>query len=777
MAKAPIHSCLLLLGIICVPLIGADKVAVVVNKNLKPLIQTHLDRYVADMTTDGYAPIVKEWDLAAADQNEAGELRTYLASVSGLTGAVFVGDLPIANYYNASDFNGAATFPYDLYFMDLSVTWLDANADGKIDGPTSGITPTIWVSRIKASNMGVFGGVSEADLVKRYLDKNHDYRTGVLRLPQRALQWSDTDWNYFTPSSLMGTTAYSATAATRVTDAPPSTFSTDRVDWTGRWQTAYETEFFMCHSSESIHQVSDNVSNSEVAAADIRRLFWNCWNCSSAKYTAGNYIAGVRLFTPKYGLIAIGSTKTGSMLSSSPFYTNLGNGQTHGKAFRTWFTSNYYNVSWHYGMTLLGDGTLRLGRYTQTPTPANTAPTISAIPAITVAEDTVSTAMSFTVGDSQTPADKLMVWAEFNRPVVPSMNVTCAGTGATRTLTVKSGKDLFGTVQLTVTVCDGELMTSTTCNVTVTAVNDVPTITNVVDKTHWNGVPNPTTAISLTDVDTALGSLTVTASSSDQSIVPNGGLVLTGTNGSRTLAITPQSNAAGTTTITLSVNDGTISANDTFVLTVIPALTPVIPQSATNGLNFAYYEKTGVTGVKTLDFSTQILSKSGTCGNFDLTLRNRDDDFLFRFTGYLKAPTDGVYSLSTTSDDGSVLRLGSTLVVDNDGIHNSQKRTGAIGLKAGFHPLTLDFFTTTGTESLGATWTVPGASEVAIPPSALWRSAVIQRVISLFGITSHVWDCVTPTDVIDLPQANGYSVFQLLNEQPALFLLKTGSVN
>ena len=480
-------------------------VAVVVNKDLKPLIQTSLDGYVADLTNEGYTVEVRSWDIAAADQNEARELRGYLNTVTGIVGSVFIGTVPIINYYNPSDFSGGATFPFDLYFMDLDVTWQDSNSDGVIDGPsTSGIHPEIWVSRIKCGGMTVFPGQSEAALVQRYLEKIHRFRRGELRLPDRALLWADTDWNTTTPTSYVCGMGYAHTNCLRITDLVPG-ISTDLVDWQGRWQHGYESEYFMCHSSESLHQPSANTYSADIAAADIRRLFWNCWNCSSARYNYADYIAGVRLFTPRYGLVAIGTTKTGSMLYGPLFYQELNAGKSHGDAFKAWFASYYTDVSWHRGMTLLGDGTLRLGRFTAPPNPTNVIPVISAVPPVAAQEDIASPPVAFSVGDGDLAADDLIVWGESNnRNVLPSANLTFGGSGSNRTLSVLSTANASGSATVTVYVCDGQAMATSTCLVSFAAVNDAPAVTvtdpNDDHDVFMEGRPIPMTATA-TDID------------------------------------------------------------------------------------------------------------------------------------------------------------------------------------------------------------------------------------------------------------------------------------
>lgn len=63
----------------------------------------------------------------------------------------------------------------------------------------------------------------------------------------------------------------------------------------------------------------------------------------------------------------------------------------------------------------------------------------------------------------------------------------------------------------------------------------------------------------IADTDTPIGSLIVTATSSNQTVVPNANLNLTGTSANRNLKITPA--AVGYSTITVTVSDGGSSAN------------------------------------------------------------------------------------------------------------------------------------------------------------------------------------------------------------------------
>ena len=66
------------------------------------------------------------------------------------------------------------------------------------------------------------------------------------------------------------------------------------------------------------------------------------------------------------------------------------------------------------------------------------------------------------------------------------------------------------------------------------------------------------------------------------------------------------------------------------------------------------------------------------------------------FNGYIDIPADGVYAFYTYSDDGSRLFIDDELVVDNDGLHSREERTGSIALRKGFHKFALRYFDSNG---------------------------------------------------------------------------------
>jgi alpha-L-fucosidase len=115
------------------------------------------------------------------------------------------------------------------------------------------------------------------------------------------------------------------------------------------------------------------------------------------------------------------------------------------------------------------------------------------------------------------------------------------------------------------------------------------------------------------------------------------------------------------------------------------------------GLFYRYYE--GVWD-SLPDFKTLKPVKEGTVPDFVFTPRNRDDNFCFEYTGYIRVPESGVYFFYTSSDDGSRLWIDDLQVVNNDGLHGMQEKQGDIPLEKGYHRITVGYFERTGSDNL-----------------------------------------------------------------------------
>ncbi|MCG3121677.1 MAG: hypothetical protein GIKADHBN_00045 [Phycisphaerales bacterium] len=92
------------------------------------------------------------------------------------------------------------------------------------------------------------------------------------------------------------------------------------------------------------------------------------------------------------------------------------------------------------------------------------------------------------------------------------------------------------------------------------------------------------------------------------------------------------------------------------------------------------------------------------------------------FDGFVHVPATDEYTFYTESDDGSRLRIGNTVVVNNNGLHGMIEKSGKIKLKKGTHIIRVEFFENGGGAGLIARIASSGIPKQAIPASMWLRS-------------------------------------------------------
>ena len=136
-----------------------------------------------------------------------------------------------------------------------------------------------------------------------------------------------------------------------------------------------------------------------------------------------------------------------------------------------------------------------------------------------------------------------------------------------------------------------------------------------------------------------------------------------------------------------------------------------------NGLDYSYYEINNLS--KLPDFNSYTAKTTGNLDNVTLSVRQRNDNFAFQFEGFIDIPAAGQYTFYTTSDDGSKLYIADQVVVNNDGLHGNQTRSGTRQFDAaGFYTIKIVFFERGEGESLTVEYQGPGISRQQIPNSA-----------------------------------------------------------
>jgi len=157
---------------------------------------------------------------------------------------------------------------------------------------------------------------------------------------------------------------------------------------------------------------------------------------------------------------------------------------------------------------------------------------------------------------------------------------------------------------------------------------------------------------------------------------------------------------------------GSVSTVTFTLLTPLPAQTV----DTSPGLNYRYYEAS-LSQVSDLTGASPVAT--GQVATFSIDAHKRDTNFGFAFDGYVDVPSEGLYSFSTTSDDGSALIIDGEKIVDNDGLHGDSTVSGDIALSAGKHSIQVYYFQGLGGYDLSVNWIGPGIPQQSIPASAL----------------------------------------------------------
>jgi len=215
------------------------------------------------------------------------------------------------------------------------------------------------------------------------------------------------------------------------------------------------------------------------------------------------------------------------------------------------------------------------------------APVLTLQSTYTVAEDS-STDLDIGVTDTAVPIFTVVTSAKSsNTNLVSNSSLVFSGSGTNRLLSITPGLHKSGTTTITVIATDSQpASTTNTFTLTVTFTNYPPVfLTYIGNLTRNENAHSTNLSFSISDIQTASSNLTVSATSTNTSLVPNTNLVFSGAGSNRTLTLTQATNQNGTTLIELVVTDafGSTSTNQ-FVLTVLPVNQPPAFTLSTNRL-------------------------------------------------------------------------------------------------------------------------------------------------------------------------------------------------
>jgi hypothetical protein len=198
--------------------------------------------------------------------------------------------------------------------------------------------------------------------------------------------------------------------------------------------------------------------------------------------------------------------------------------------------------------------------------PSLNPPFISNIPDQSLPRGGATPAVPFYVTDGETAHGALTLSAaSANTTLVPVNAINFVNTmgDSNRTVMVTPAAGEQGVSEITVTVTDGDMNTSTRKFLVIVGAPTVSTIANQI-------TPMDTTLanIPFTVGDLEGDTLTLSAGSTNETVVPVGNITFGGSGANRTVSITPAAGVMGLTRITIFVSDGFNTVSNRFVLNV-----------------------------------------------------------------------------------------------------------------------------------------------------------------------------------------------------------------
>jgi VCBS repeat-containing protein len=185
-------------------------------------------------------------------------------------------------------------------------------------------------------------------------------------------------------------------------------------------------------------------------------------------------------------------------------------------------------------------------------TSINQAP-VAAADAYTTAEDTpLMVAPPGVLGNDTDPDHNPLSAVLVSGPSHGTLTLNPDGSFTYTPATNDNGPDSF-----TYRASDGSLASNlATVAITVTTVNDAPTVTVAAGGTCSTNDRSGTINLTVADVDSAATALTLSAASSNPALVPTGNVVFAGSGTDRTLTATTVAGRTGTAIVTVTVSDG-----------------------------------------------------------------------------------------------------------------------------------------------------------------------------------------------------------------------------
>ncbi|MEW6304923.1 MAG: Ig-like domain-containing protein [Verrucomicrobiota bacterium] len=370
-------------GYICsgidVPLVERrGKLLLIVDDTHAASLAAELLRLQQDLTGDGWQVLrrdISRQDSPASIKNLI--KADYDADPANVRAVFLFGHVPVLRSGNLNvDGHGGRPLPADVFYADMDGAWTDTDGNGVYDQSTLPSDVELEIGRVDFANMpgrltwnGPPSFPSEVELLRRYLNKDHDFRHARMIVPARALIGDDQGINgrsapaasgYRNFAPLLG--AANIDVADTADTVPPeqrwiSVLNVNRYLW------AYGcgAGSFTSVSGLGNHTDYYEVWTSDIVGLDAKAVFTMLFGSWFCEWDAEDNIMRAQLAAPSLGLTC------GWSGWPHHYYHHMGLGETIGYGIR--LTQNNRNILYRnrvnlrargVHIALMGDPALRM---------------------------------------------------------------------------------------------------------------------------------------------------------------------------------------------------------------------------------------------------------------------------------------------------------------------------------------------------------------------------------------------------------------------------------
>jgi hypothetical protein len=176
-------------GIMLPEVASRGKVVLIVDSSYTSSLVTELERLKNDLVGDGWLVLRHDVSLNSTPQQVKALIKAdYDADPQNVKAVFLLGRIPICHSgYFAPDGHDPRSWPADTYYGDMDGVWADNDNNGAMDQNYIPSDIELQVGRVDLSGLeSTFTAISEVNLVRRYLDKDHNYRMGLMNLQMRG---------------------------------------------------------------------------------------------------------------------------------------------------------------------------------------------------------------------------------------------------------------------------------------------------------------------------------------------------------------------------------------------------------------------------------------------------------------------------------------------------------------------------------------------------------------------------------------------------------------